>query len=1230
MATRLHPPIRANGWRRLLEQRVLDRHPVSLLRERLAQGLLAFTTLALGLYWYQTRDSVIRERAIAFLKEMTNGEVAVARAQFSMFGGITLNDVHIAAPYNAALDPKAVEPRQRDVFTAPSVTLLHNPWRLLLGSMRIEQIIVTQPTLNLVHNADTGVRNWRLLFTQPRKEKDRGPGVRPIVTMRQASLRVFSVDADGDTQSDIEVLDADIRPHPQLDGGYCIEIRRLGDPPERTTVVFDPTNSLVTNTPFLDAKAIRLQLPRPYQRFFERIRLDGEVKLTRINYAPGDMGDRHDVIELRNVDFAIPISMWASSAVNPASQPVAHRPDPANEPSVYVTQVSGEMDLAGRRLKVSLSGRIDGAPCLIEGEIEQVDGPLAEAGMNVRLVCDRLPMPEGDIRRHLATDPDIPWGLRNFFRDYDPRGCFDVDCRVRRAVGGGNIAFTGRIRPVAADASCAFFPYRIDGLTGQVRFEDELIFLEDLRGNHGPAEIEIDGIVGRAHTWPSVELTINARQLPFDQPLLDGLPGHYRDLWQRFNLQGAADARIILTREGHDDAPGDWLADISADLLDAQASYAGFPYLLHSLTGRLDVKGGTIQIVGLTGRHGEAVVRVVGEAAVAPGAPVTAAVQLNAQDLALDEDFLAAFSPEFQERLRPLRLTGKANLAGRLTVGDANQETFDLLADLVGVGLTVADMPERVEDLRGQVRVRPNQLKLSDVTGRYGDAAIVLSGDIDGFGDQHTFDLMISARDVMLDQDLYQRLPPVLQQVWDDLRPQGRIHLATRLHATTTAEGVRRRHSTEVTADKISLQYKGFPLAMSDVSGTARVTDSTLEIVSFAGRAAGGSISLSGEIDLTEPGRRGAISVQAKDMRFNNDLLSALPSGLQEAVRELSPKGRFDLALEPLRFETDVNKLTTWHFQGRMTLKDAFARLGIDIGNARGELTGSGRIDQDGQVTFAGDADLRSLRLSQWMLQEAKAKLSIDPVTDTLHIQDGVADAYGGQVAGFSEIKFHAGYTDYSLSVIVRDAQLARLLESHSGGAGGGARNAPRVPAPPREVRPAEKKEEARGQLFGNFLLRGRVGQRGFREGVGELSLREAQVWKLPLALAVFQVMNLAPDENVFHDGIFRFHLNEDIITLSKIDLQGKAMSFVGGGRLDLRTDQLDVTLLAGSPVRLRVPLLTEIVEGAARELMEVRITGTPAKPIINPQPLKSLKKALEKLFPEPPKSRTGLDGARP
>ena len=85
-------------------------------------------------------------------------------------------------------------------------------------------------------------------------------------------------------------------------------------------------------------------------------------------------------------------------------------------------------------------------------------------------------------------------------------------------------------------------------------------------------------------------------------------------------------------------------------------------------------------------------------------------------------------------------------------------------------------------------------------------------------------------------------------------------------------------------------------------------------------------------------------------------------------------------------------------------------------------------------------------------------------------------------------------------------------------------------------------------------------------------------------------------------------------------------LSVEENARLCLRDRNLDLTLLVGSGQKLpRVPVLTELLEGAARELMVVRVQGPLGNPRITAQPLRSVDAALKLLLTprEKPAART-------
>jgi hypothetical protein len=75
----------------------------------------------------------------------------------------------------------------------------------------------------------------------------------------------------------------------------------------------------------------------------------------------------------------------------------------------------------------------------------------------------------------------------------------------------------------------------------------------------------------------------------------------------------------------------------------------------------------------------------------------------------------------------------------------------------------------------------------------------------------------------------------------------------------------------------------------------------------------------------------------------------------------------------------------------------------------------------------------------------------------------------------------------------------------------------------------------------------------------------------------------------------------------------------VGSGRVDTVSDRMNLAFLVGPAVRLpRIAVLTDLLEGVARELMEVRVEGKLDNPIIRAEMVRSLRKTIETLLSIP------------
>ncbi|MCK6456073.1 MAG: hypothetical protein L6Q92_06030 [Phycisphaerae bacterium] len=1198
-----------------VSQQTFLRRPVSDTRARIGWAILLLIALGYAIYRFRTTDEAIRRRAERFLQQATGGEVHVEKASFSLFGGIYLSKVRVSTPPDPTLDANAQDAVAREIFSASSVHLEHDPWRLPF-ELRVEQITATHPTLTIVQNIETGRFNWQSLFRTIEPRRMRREPQRPVMRLRDARVRFVTIDDTGRHPGDTVKLDVDAFPHlhPSETTTYLIDIRKYGHSPNRGRMTFDFAKGSVSDTPIIGLGEIRSLLPKVYQEFFAKLELKGDIRSRKLRYGGTQDEDREFDLWLRDVQFAIPLSMLRSGEATAAGLGSAVPRDetsPSNDAAFEFRGISGTLRLARGTVHLDLKGLLNGAEATVAGNISQIDLALDQVGLDLAAELRGAPMPEGNTRAKILESPTVPQKIREFFKHYDPFGKIDVDCRLRREAGPGrHVSFEGTLSPRGANAAYLWFPYRLHDLTGQVRFAADGIRLENLRGRHAAAELCLNGRVASPDWYTAVDLTIDASSVPLDAALYRCLGEKYRRIWQRFDPRGLARVSVDLKRSSGDPehGPAPWETRVIADLVDTRVCFDQFPYPLERVRGRLAISPGVIRIDGLTGnpalagaldpdtRRRPPVVRVDGYALDdSPDGAGTPTLELlvEADDLPLDDALGQALPPDARAAFRQFQPSGLVHLAGRVFSRPGQARLgYDMWAELRGATMQYEEFPYGITDIAGRLRITPDQVTLIDVNGRHGGARVHAQGDVSRLPDGHRADLTITVRDVRLDQTIESALPAPLKRVWELLSPRGTVNVTTRLHQLERNGNRRQAFRTEIELMGGRLRYHGFPLPLEEVEGHALVTDRRIELREMRGRCAGGSIVLSGSLDLDDGIRGGALRVEVRGIPLDEPLASALPAVVRDPWRQIRPRGRVDLENTVLRFRCEPDGGTRWDWEGRVTFHDASARVGMGLADVRGSIDGSGSFGGTGGVSLQAHARLSQARFGVFDLRGVELDASMKPDSRTLELSSIAAHLFGGDASGTFSVTFGPEHTDYSCTMYVQDAELAQYLD---------AANLQK-----------QRASNAKGLLYGKLYLRGRAGDDASRRGGGEFFVRQAQVWQLPLALGVFQVLNLAPDQNMFHDGWLQFHLDGRTLRFSKIDLQGHAVSFLGGGTVDTESQQMDITLVAGSPHRLRVPLLSELFDEASRDLLGVHVTGTLGKPHVESRSLLELRRGLE------------------
>ena len=226
---------------------------------------------------------------------------------------------------------------------------------------------------------------------------------------------------------------------------------------------------------------------------------------------------------------------------------------------------------------------------------------------------------------------------------------------------------------------------------------------------------------------------------------------------------------------------------------------------------------------------------------------------------------------------------------------------------------------------------------------------------------------------------------------------------------------------------------------------------------------------------------------------------------------------------------------------------------------------------------------------------ELKGKMIKEPGGSVMRLSELSAKAHGGRVAGFAEVRL-ADPLVYGMRLSVEGIKLEDLFA-------GAVKAAPGA--------------KVKGLLAGTLQLTAATGKKPTRQASGRLRISEAKLDRLPVMLGLMHVVYLSlPGESIFAEGTVTYHLTDDKLVFDEIYLRGAPLSIVGSGVMKMKTEELSMTFLAGAPREMpRIGSLEELLTGIAREIVEVRVSGTVRKPKMQTRPLRSLDRILRDLL---------------
>lgn len=361
-----------------------------------------------------------------------------------------------------------------------------------------------------------------------------------------------------------------------------------------------------------------------------------------------------------------------------------------------------------------------------------------------------LPLPEdGDFRR---SNPD-------FFR---------ADIRLRDCSA----------RPV-------WFPYRLDKLGGAFSIAvDGMVITSPLVGWHGDGSIQLTGTIGFTRKRPQSEVMVQIDDIDMDRDLKaalgtfgNGVPA----MLKRYALEdGKLDA--LLYAKGQFGLAGktpepEWSLRLGFD--GCSAVYAGFPYSLRGLTGRVDLRPGKVSFKDLTAWHGDSTVRISGWADTRRGHDELN-LEVRGTNVRLDDDLKTAVPDGMRRRWDELRLAGLADLDIVITTPTRTGKPFDLRVNALfkhcSGRLPVGGQWISLTDIGGRVQWAGDVCRFSGLSAKCLDGMMTADGVLIQSGTLTKMKGDLGGRNLSVSK-LISVLPEKAAAEVRGLRPSGRITL---------------------------------------------------------------------------------------------------------------------------------------------------------------------------------------------------------------------------------------------------------------------------------------------------------------------------------------------------------------------------------------------------------------------------------------------------------------------
>lgn len=1169
---------------------------------------LAGTLLLCGsAYAVVTSDAFVKRMVRSLLAQTVRGPATVRAASFSFLDGLTILDLEVRDPG----DPLGAPALRVERLAANYV--LFGPG----GKPRLTSVTLDRPEFRVRRNADGGLSISTLLAPL---EDDGTTTAPPPLQVTDARL----VYEDGVILAGgavvVEHVSGTLTPSPEdnaWDATVVGGTSPIGAIRGRMEFRKDGTYDYEVSLPnvFLD-DSLLARVNHPAAQAARPFRPHGFVAVTaRGSFRPGAATLPDIDLDLEGNDFVVPLG---------------------GESPVSVRIGEGRLLLRGDRAIVEkLTGVAAGAKWGASGEVRGIG---------------TAPVPEFAIDANLAglvvAEPlfaHMPPGVRLIVDAYTIRGTVDAAVRLRGAadhpgvevdatVREGGVRFEGYVRE---DGVKRGFPWQVDDVTAEVRFDAQKILHLAARGRHGPSRVEGKGTISFRRGDEVPDLEILATDVPLDADLAAATATVGNgDLWKRWQPGGVAKSiGVRVIRDPHADGPFGSSTEVVCDF-DGRAMFVPdvFPAALAGVSGRVEV---------LAPNEGdERSERVVLRDIRGTAAGFTLAIDgtVSTDDRISDEELsveavvadlagtfrdavLAPTShvpPGAKDVYRRFEPSGAATVRARLAGGRESRDDRVAL-EFRGAAIRTLDViPLGVRDLRGELVVDDDSATFDGIAGSMLDTTFTAIGRVAPLSASPEIELHVRALHVPLGQPLKDALGDLAARagaLWTTLDPVGGEGVeGTRADAEVWIRPAPSDTPLEVALYGIRGPLRPLGLEFDCAGGDIHYDGRTATVRDLRTSIGGADIEIqTADYDIATGNLLATASMRG--LHFPEDIESVLGEDIAASISEAIPNRNLHGNDVEIAWDAASRSLT---WSGKVSVRPRSRREVADPGFAPdGTLDVTSftiAMPEDGGTHF--DSRMRTTGF------KLIAGFPIDDFSASFQLDGRTED--GEFVLGIASDDANVRVGDFAFEeaqLMARGSARGATLEVKRAGFGGGTFTAKVGPGGPNVKyagemhlvngdlqRLAGGKEGTKGRVTADVHFRNPSGNAEDLQGTVGVDVQGTEMQALGVVSAI---LNIIPDAGNLTAASMQGDLAGRRIKVRDCVVMGPAFKATKGRGTITLDGNLDVYL---DPT-IRVPLLGSIIE---RISPPIHIAGTLRNPTAKLSPFGAAKDGTDEPQPKP------------